>query len=135
MAYATTSDVADRLGRPLTAAELPRVQVLLEDAAALIDAHTDGALVDLDPLPSAPGRVSALMVARVLATADIPAGLESQTVGPFGVRFGAGYTSGGVWLSATDKTMLRSWRASAVSVQLESERPATGTPKDYWRSL
>lgn len=133
MAYATVQDVADRLGRPLTPDEEARVHVLLGDAAALIDAHTGGLLGD--PVPDAALRVNAQMVARVLAAGDVPVGAESQTVGPFAVRFGAGYTAGGVWLSSTDKQMLRPWRASTVSVLLESERPTSGVPEDIWRSL
>lgn len=113
MALATASDVEARLGRPLTAAETPRVEGLLEDASALVLGHLAWD-EEPSPLPGEVRIVVSRMVARVLER-DAVAGVESetQTTGPFGrtLRFTAGATSGGPWLAAADKVILRRHRA------------------------
>jgi hypothetical protein len=126
MAYATTSDVTSRLGRALTTSETTQVEEWLTDAGLLIDGYTRAPVVAPDTVPDAYLVVSALMAIRALGAVELIPGTESSTnqVGPFAstLRFGGGGTSGGVWLSGTDKIMLRPYRVGMASLQLVSER-------------
>jgi hypothetical protein len=124
MAYAAVADVEIRLGRSLTTSEAQQVTAWLADAAILIDGYTRYTVVGT--APDAFAVVSANMVIRVLGATDVVPGTESQTdqVGPFSqtLRFGSGGSGGSVWLSSTDKMMLRPWRTGVASVSLMSER-------------
>jgi hypothetical protein len=126
MALATQADVVARLGRELDASETTRLSSLLEDASALVVGY---ARQDFEPAPypTAVVGVVARMVTRVLSQGDIVPGLESTTegAGPFsrGFKYGGG-SSGDVWLSAADKSMLRPYRLGGglTSVRLAGER-------------
>lgn len=126
MALATQEDVEARLARDLTEAEAARLPSLLDDASALVAGYLGRTYTpELYPAPVA--GVVARMVARLLAQGDVTPGLESatETSGPFsrGFKYGGG-SSGDVWLSATDKTMLRPYRLGGglSSVQLVGDR-------------
>jgi hypothetical protein len=125
MAYADVTDVESDLDRSLTDAETAKVEGWLQDAGYLIDAYT-GFTGD-DP-PAVFTRVSVNMTTRALDALGIVAGAasEQEQTGPFGrtVTFTSNASSGGVWLSATDKMMLTGSRVNngMVSVQLGSER-------------
>lgn len=126
MALATQVDVEARLARDLTAAEVTRLPSLLDDATALVIGHC-GQDFEPAPYPLPVSGVVARMVARLLAQGDVTPGLESTTegAGPFsrGYKYGGG-SSGDVYLSATDKTMLRPHRLGGglSSVQMVGER-------------
>lgn len=109
---ATAADVEARLGRTLTTDETARATGLLEEASVTVE----GWLRCLpDPVPDAVKIVVSRMVARVLTvggTENAPEPGVSQlqaTMGIFGVNrnFSSDATSGGVWLTKQDKTMLR----------------------------
>ena len=126
MALATQADVEARLGRDLTEAEAARLPSLLGDASVLVAGYLGREYApELYPAPVA--GVVARMVARVLAQGAVTPGLESTTeaAGPFsrGFKYGGG-SSGDVYLSATDKTMLRPYRLGGglSSVQLVGDR-------------
>lgn len=121
MALASSVDVVDRLGRPLTTDETARVDGLLEEASALVSGHLRCVP---DPVPDAVRIVASRMVARVFASVGA-GGPEpgvsqmSQTMGPFAITrgFTADASSGGVWLTRQDKVMLapfgcRGWAAN-----------------------
>lgn len=126
MALATVADVEVRLGRQLSASELPSVEALILDAETLVVGYCRQ---EFDPVtcPTAVVVVIARMAARVVKQGDIVPGLESATegAGPFsrGFKYGGG-SSGDVWLSAADKMMLRPHRKGGglASVQLVGER-------------
>ena len=126
MALATQADVEARLARDLTDAELTRLPSLIDDASALVIGHC-GQAFESDPVPAPVSGVVARIVARLLAQGDVTPGLESTTEasGPFsrGFKYGGG-SSGDVWLSATDKTMLRPYRLGGglSSVRLVGDR-------------
>lgn len=126
MALATQADVAARLGRQLSAGELPRVDALVFDASALVVGYCRQDF-EPAPYPATVAGVVARMAARVMAQGDVVPGLESTTegAGPFsrGFKYGGG-SSGDVWLSATDKVMLRAYRLGGglTSVQLVGDR-------------
>ena len=126
MALATQADVEARLARALSEDEATRLPVLLSDATALVAGHLGRDYTpELYPAPVA--GVVARMVARLLAQGNVTPGLESTTeaAGPFsrGFKYGGG-SSGDVYLSATDKTMLRPYRLGGglSSVQLVGDR-------------
>lgn len=130
MALAAEADVVARLGRPLTTAEQTRVSGLLEEADVLVLAYL-GLDADPDPVPAAVRVVTSRVVARVIeraATQGVASDAESVTsqVGPFGrtLRFAAGSTSGGPWLTGADKTVLGPHRAGGgmVAVSIGSGR-------------
>lgn len=121
MALATVDDVAARLGRAPTATEAARAEGLLAEASALVVGHLgfDPTDTSVTPplVPEAVAVVVSRMVARVLERAAVDAethGAEAvtNTTGPFGqtLRFGAGTTTGGPWLAASDKVMLKPYR-------------------------
>lgn len=125
MAYATTDDVEPALGRPLTATETDQAEGWLEDAALIIDADYG---YTGDTVPAAFERVSVNMTVRAVQSAMLTAGTASQQEqdGPFGrtVTFTPSASAGGVWLSATDRLMLRPYLTGGgmVSVALGTER-------------
>lgn len=112
MALATSQDVADRLGRPLSTDEAARVTGLLDEASVMVEGWLRCVP---DPVPDAVKVVVSRMVARVLAVggadnAPEPGVSQLQaTMGIFGVNrsFSSDATSGGVWLTKQDKSTLR----------------------------
>lgn len=109
MALAESQDVADRLGRDLTTEEEDRVEGLLDEASVLVSGWLG---TTPDPIPDAVRVVTSRVVARAI-TNGVAAepGLESvqATMGVFQVNRGysTDAASGGVWLTRTDKTVLR----------------------------
>lgn len=112
MALATQVDVEARLGRDLDVGETARLDALLDDASALVIGHC-GQDFEPSPYPAPVTGVVARMVSRLFAQGEVTPGMESFTegAGPFnrGFKFGGG-SSGDVFLSAADKTMLRPCR-------------------------
>lgn len=111
MVLASSEDVVARLGRPLTTSETARVTGLLEEASVMAEGWLQCVP---DTVPDAVKIVVSRMVARVLtnAAAGGPEPGVSQvqaTMGLFGVTrgFSSDATSGGVWLTRQDKSMLR----------------------------
>lgn len=96
MAHAVTDDVAARLGRPLTAAETPWAQTLLDDSETIITSRVgdlDDALASNQFTVDELVMVESNSVARVLRN---PLGVKSETTGPFQASFdttnvGTGY--------------------------------------------
>jgi hypothetical protein len=125
VAYATTTDVEDALGRSLTETEEAQVTGWLDDAGYLIDGWTRTA--STTDTEARYLRVSVRMVVRALGAAA-QAGVESGTeqVGPFArsLRYTADASSGDVWLSAGDKLILGDARLGSgmTSVQLGTDR-------------
>ena len=121
-------DVEARLGRPLTETERLRVDGLIEEAGVLVLAHL-GMEVEPVPVPAAVWIVTSRMVARVLER-DTESGVVpdarsvTEQAGPFGrtVTYGSGTTSGGPWLAAADKVMLRSYKAGMTAAPISSGR-------------
>ncbi|CQD15729.1 hypothetical protein BN970_07148 [Mycolicibacterium conceptionense] len=112
MALATSQDVVDRLGRPLSTDETARVTGLLDEASVMVEGWMRCVP---DPVPDAVKIVVSRMVARVLAVggadnAPEPGVSQLQaTMGIFGVNrsYSSDATSGGVWLTKQDKATLR----------------------------
>jgi hypothetical protein len=119
MALATDTDVVTALGRALTTEEQARTPGLLDEAEDVIRGHL-GVCARLDPVPDTVRRVAARMVARVLNSPTGEAGLESDqmTAGPFqwSTRYSSDSRSGGPWLSSSDRTALRRFKAGVISV-------------------
>lgn len=126
MAYATTDDVEPALGRSLTSAETDQATGWLVDAALIIDG--EGYVYTGDTVPEAFKRASVNMVVRAVRAAGIMPGAQSQQemAGPFArnITYTPTAASGGVWLTATDRLMLRPYRTGGglTSVQLGTER-------------
>jgi hypothetical protein len=82
MAFATSTDVATRLGRDLTAAETTSLGFLLDAATEVICAYLDREYEQIDPVPPVLNGICVSMILRALAN---PSGLasRSETLGAY----------------------------------------------------
>lgn len=105
-AYATVTDVTDRMVRELSEKEQTVVGNLLDDAAVLIDAYNVNASSDAKKI------VSCRMVIRAIGdgSSDVPAGATQGTISALGYSqtwtMGTNASVGQLYLDRTDKTML-----------------------------
>ena len=105
-AYATVTDVTDRMVRELSEKEQTVVGNLLDDAAVLIDAYNVNASSDAKKI------VSCRMVIRAIGdgSSDIPAGATQGTISALGYAqtwtMGTNASVGQLYLDRTDKAML-----------------------------
>lgn len=105
-AYATVTDVTDRMVRELSEKEQTVVGNLLDDAAVLIDAY------NVNASPDAKKIVSCRMVIRAIGdgSSEIPAGATQGTISALGYSqtwtMGTNASVGQLYLDRTDKTML-----------------------------
>lgn len=105
MAYATTDDIAARLGRSLTPTELQTCSVALDDAAVIIDS------VALLAPDNAKKVVSCRMVIRSMsAEAGVPMGATQGSQSALGYSqswtISGGGSSGELYLSKADRRIL-----------------------------
>lgn len=105
-AYATVTDVTDRMVRELSEKEQTVVGNLLDDAAVLIDAF------NVDASPDSKKIVSCRMVIRAIGdgSSEIPAGATQGTISALGYSqtwtMGTNASVGQLYLDRTDKAML-----------------------------
>ena len=105
-AYATVTDVTDRMVRELSEKEQTVVGNLLDDAAVLIDAYNVNASSDAKKI------VSCRMVIRAIGdgSSEIPAGATQGTISALGYSqtwtMGTNASVGQLYLDRTDKAML-----------------------------
>lgn len=125
MAYATSTDVATRLGRGLVAGEIDQVQALIVEASALVNGYL-GRTEPFDPVPEEVSAVVTKVVARALMTADIPENVatQQQTAGPYARTVTFAGDGSALYLGATEKLMLRPFRSGMVSIATVSDRGA-----------
>lgn len=107
MAYATSDDVAARLGRELTETEEDVVDVLLDDAAVIIDAAAPNASSDAKKV------VSCRMVLRTIGSegqSGVPMGATQGSMSALGYSqswtISGGGSSGELYLSKADRRIL-----------------------------
>lgn len=127
-AYATPDDMALALGRELTESELARAPWLLDTASDMVDAYT-GMTPDgfPEPYPGAVVRVTANAASRMVVLPPEALGVQAETSGGIQRSFTPAASSGGLWLSGTDKVMLGPYTTGdMVSVALTSERGSSG---------
>lgn len=122
--YASAEDVQARLSRTLTAQELYRCAVLLEDAAAIIDSAAGSAADDAKKI------VSCRMVVRAIgdgADLGVPIGATQGSMSALGYSQSwtiNGGSTGELYLTKTDRQILGIGRAIGSRSPLES---LTGT--------
>ncbi|BBZ65815.1 hypothetical protein MINS_12440 [Mycolicibacterium insubricum] len=127
MTLASSADVEARLGRDLTDVEQPRAAGLLDEASVAV---TEWLGCTPEPVPDAVRIVVSRMVARIITAAagqltpDPGVSSLQSSMGPF--QFTQGYspdaTSGGVWLSRQDKTMLAGHRCRGHAENVGTSR-------------
>ena len=107
MAYASVTDVQSRMTRTLSEPEAAVCEVLLEDAAVMIDAFAPSADTE------AKGSVSCRMVVRALGdgqTSGVPLGATQGSMSALGYQqswtMGSGGGAGELYLSKIEKKML-----------------------------
>lgn len=130
MTYATVSDVATRLGRPIdSASEVAQVQAWLSDVEVLILAR----IPDLHDRVTA-GAPSADLVAMVEAVAVIrkmtnPDGKVSETIDDYTYRYNEQVRKGDLFIGADEWGLLLGDSAAAVaSVRPSFEPDFPSTP-------
>jgi len=126
VAYCTAADVKSRLRRDLTTEETTNATGLIAEADALIDAYL-GVTEPLNPIPSRVTVVSSQMVAAVLRQderggAVIGATQTGFTAGPFAQQttVAPGANTGGPWLSAVQKLMLKDYRVTRKAFTIDT---------------
>lgn len=130
MAFATTADVATRLGRALTAAEQAMAQQVIDSVTAQISAVVNEGsewATALDPVPEV---FKSLCIEKVIYIGSNPNGIasESETLGAYthSQTFPRSMDSYGVLLTDEEKRSVRQAVWGVVrSVSLES--PYSGT--------
>lgn len=126
---ADTDDVAVRLGRDLTEAELAAAPAVIAEASALVVGYLGRDWPGLDDVPGAVRIACSRMVARAMTGAsnlppNLPAGAtefgSSLSVFSHTVKLGDDVAIGSPWLSRTDKTTLAPYvmRAHVVNVPM-----------------
>jgi hypothetical protein len=109
-ALATLADLADRLGRDLTAAETRQGGALLDDATAII---TDRFPRYATTPTAASTAVCAAMVARVIRN---PNGLRSEQIDDYSYTIDTARSAGELYLTDSEIDTLRPVRTSAFSI-------------------
>ena len=112
----TIEDIEDRLGEDIPEDAAPKVQILIEDAAATVHGHL-GQPIPV-PVPPAIRSVVGRMVVRALKQGEGDAVAPTGATGMMNVagsftrqiNWSAGANDGGVWLSSQDKIMLRPFK-------------------------
>lgn len=143
MAFATIDDVETALGRPLTDEEKQRARSSIEEASVLIIGYLgcdptirdDSVQPPTETVPDAARLVAARMVARLIeqqgaSGPNVPVGASSYSTstGPFGqtVQVHSGSNTGGPWLAAVDKVMLKPLKCDATAFAVDTAPRAAG---------
>lgn len=110
--YASADDVAARLGRSLDpATEVPRVNALIQDVSALVNAFCRR--VFNDPVP---GDVKAIVCAEVMRAINQSPGISQEHVGDVQVRYAPSPTA----LSGAARDALTRYRIRVYSMPVVS---------------
>jgi hypothetical protein len=103
MAFASTNDIADRLGRDLSAGEEQSVTLLLEGAQAIIEDHAQKAEADMAEVPGILRFVAIELVCRALAN---PNQLASLSEGLGQHNYTARFRDTGIWLTKAEELLV-----------------------------
>lgn len=121
--FATSEDVAARLGRPVLTDEQPRVDALLDDVSVLIAAHCNGNWDTSAP----PATFRVVACYEVIRWLSVTPGVVMERTGELEVQFQASASVLG--LSEAAKASLRRYRRSLSSIPLAREvQPCPDTP-------
>ena len=115
MAFATTTDIADRLGRTLTSGEEQSVELLLDLATGVIAeaaGEDDAWAAALTPVPTLLRAVCIELTCRALAN---PNSLESLAEGLGQHNYQARFREYGLWLSEHEEALVRRAAGSTTS--------------------
>ena len=119
--FATTADVATRLGRELTEAEAESTTAIIASVTSQIAAAldlTDDWAETLEPVPAL---FTAMCVDKAVAALTNPSGVTSQTLGAFSVSYAGAAVGGGVVLTDADERRVRAaWWGGAGSSRATS---------------
>jgi hypothetical protein len=123
---ADVDDLAARLGRDLTEAELAAAPALIGEASALVAGYLGRDWPELENVPATVRVASSRMVARAMTagSVNLPAGTSefgsALSVMSHTFKLGDDVVIGSPWLSRTDKTTLAPYvmRPSVVNVPM-----------------
>jgi hypothetical protein len=124
----TQDDVQARLRRDLTDDEAEQFDGLAEEANALVEGYLAIVYDDDDTVPRPVIVVTSRAIARMFKDDGLPSQADSLTrgMGPFSAttHLVADSTSGGPWLTKSDKMALEPYRKGGVSsISLTREDP------------
>lgn len=114
------ADVEARLRRVLTTAEVTYLPGVIDEASAFVEGYLGVIYADDDDVPDAVTIAMSRVVARMLSdTGVFPAQADSRStgMGPFSVttHYVEGSTSGGPWLTKSDKIALDPYRVGGFT--------------------
>lgn len=120
------ADVEARLRRDLETEEVNFLPGIVDEASVLIEGYLGVCYAEGADVPDAVTLVTSRVAARILTTSATPSQTDSLTrgMGPFSAtqQFVADSTSGGPWLTKTDRIALAPYRErGAISVPLIRE--------------
>lgn len=123
----TQTDVEARLRRTLTAEEINQLPGEIEEASIIVEGYLGVEYTAGNPAPLAVKVVTSRVIARMVNdTGGVPANADSfsRGMGPMNVttHLVADSTSGGPWLTKSDKMALHPYRiGGVVSIPLSRE--------------
>lgn len=130
-------DVVDRLRRNLTTDEVSWLAATVDEASALIEGYLGVTYAVGDDVPEAVIVVTSRVVARILtmAASGLPSQMDSVTrgMGSFSAttQFTADATSGGPWLTKSDRMTLAQFRlGGAMTIPLVRETGRVTVPDE-----
>lgn len=103
MAFATTEDVADRLGRVLSAGEEQSITFLLDGATAVIALAAGSDSDDIDPVPDLLRFLAVELACRALANPNSLDSLQEQ-IGQ--ANYSARFRDAGLMLTRTEELLV-----------------------------
>ncbi|MFD8088966.1 hypothetical protein [Streptomyces malaysiensis] len=109
MAYATSEDVAARLGRPVPDEEKARVEAFIEDASAFVTDYCTGRWDRTSP----PATFKAVVCAEVIRWMSVAPGVVMERTGELETQFGQ--TAWNQGLSPESKRALSKYRRKVGS--------------------
>lgn len=135
MAFATTNDVSDRLGRDLSEGEAQSVTYLLAAATNVIAAAgelTDEQAVALDPVPNIVQTITVELVVRAIANPNALHSFQEQ-LGAYSTT--AVFRDLDLLLTRNERKVIRKAFSLSSFQALTLETPYSGDTDDDWPEL
>lgn len=111
MAYATTQDIAVRLGVAVGDLNAAQVQAFLDDSTALVNGYTG---LDWTTQPEVPVAIKWVVISRTLRALQNPDGLRSEQIGSYSYTM-ATADAGGIGWTVEERRILDAYGNTSTS--------------------